>query len=115
MTSLATRLLLCLLPNNQIKEKLLDLIESTFKRALKTLVHFTLPVMTGRFYSLSLTKVDIHFGYVRMYATPYYISWIIHILDLEPSSTDTLLEFRSVQIEPLSKLTFLYCYERDFM
>ena len=30
------------LPHNLIKEKLLDLIEWTFKRALKTMVHFHL-------------------------------------------------------------------------
>ena len=64
------------LPHNLIKEKLLDLIEWTFKRALKTMVHFIWPVMTGRPFSLLLTKVSIHFGHVRMCATPYPISWI---------------------------------------
>ena len=43
-------------------------------------------------FSLPLTKVDIHFGHVRMYAMPYPISWIIFILDLGPSYTDKLLE-----------------------
>ena len=33
--------------------------------------------MTERLFSLPLTKVDIHFGHVRIYATPYPISWII--------------------------------------
>ena len=33
------------LPHNLIKEKLLDLIEWTFKRALKTMVHFIWHVM----------------------------------------------------------------------
>ena len=61
--------------------------------------------------------VDIHFGRVRMYAMPYPISRIIFILDSVPSYTDRLLEFRWVQIAPLSWLIyfFLYCYERDFM
>ena len=56
------------LPYNLIKEKLLDLIEWTFKRALKTIVHFIWPVMTEKLFlfSLPLTKVDIHFGHVRM-------------------------------------------------
>ena len=36
------------LPHNLIKEKLLDLIEWTFKRALKTMVHFIWPVMTEK-------------------------------------------------------------------
>ena len=49
-----------------------------------------------------LTKVGIHFGHVRMCATPYPISWIIFILDLGPSYTDNLLEFRWVQIAHLS-------------
>ena len=69
-------------------------------------------VMTERLFSLPLTKVGIHFGHVRMYATPYPISWIIFILDLGPSYTDKLLEFRWV---PLVADMFLHCYERDFM
>ena len=90
------------LPHNLIKEKLLDLIEWTFKRALKTMVHFIWHVMTERLFSLPLTKVGIHFGHVRMYAMPYPISLIIFILDLGPSCTDKLLEFRWVQIAHLS-------------
>ena len=54
------------------------------------------------FTSLPLTKVGIHFGHVRMCATPCPISLIIIILDLEPSYTDKLLEFRWVQIAHLS-------------
>ena len=51
----------------------------------KTMVHFIWPVMTEKLFSLPLTKVDILFGHVRMYATPYPISWIIFKLDLEQS------------------------------
>ena len=54
------------------------------------------------FFSLPLTKVGIHFGHVRMCATPCPISLIIFILDLGPSYTDKLLEFRWVQIAHLS-------------
>ena len=90
------------LPHNFIKEKLLDLIEWTFKRALKTMIHFIWHVMTERLFSLPLTKVGIHFGHVRMCATPCPISLIIFILDLGPSYTDKLLEFRWVQIAHLS-------------
>ena len=90
------------IPNDLIKEKLLDLIEWTFKRALKTMVHFICPVMTERPFSLPLTKVGIHFSHVRMCASPYPISCIIFILDLVPSYTDKLLEFRWVQIAHLS-------------
>ena len=66
------------LRHNLIKEKLLDLIEWTFKRALKL--------------SFALFKpVDLHLGHVRMYKTLYPISWTISIFDLEPSYTDKLL------------------------
>ena len=85
------------LPHYLIKDKLLDLIEWT----LKTMVHFIWRVMTERFFSLPLTKVGIHFGHVRMCATPDLISWIIFILDLGPSYTDKLLEFRWLQIAHL--------------
>ena len=54
------------------------------------MVHIFWPLMTEKRFSLPLTKVDIHFGHVRMYAMPYPISWIIFILDLEPSNTDNL-------------------------
>ena len=49
------------------------------KKKKKTTVHFIWHVMTERLFSLPLTKVGIHFGHVRMYATPYPISWIIFI------------------------------------
>ena len=68
----------------------------------KTMVHFIWHVMTERLFSLPLTKVGIHFGHVRMCATPCPISLIIFILDLGPSYTDKLLEFRWVQIAHLS-------------
>ena len=54
---------------NMIKEKLLDLIEWTFKRSLKTIVLFIWPVMTENRFSLLLTKVDILI-HIRMYAMP---------------------------------------------
>ena len=37
----------------------------------KAMVHFIWPVMTERLLELPLTKVFIHFGHVRMYATPF--------------------------------------------
>ena len=78
----------------------------------KTMVHFIWHVMTERHFSLPLIKVGIHFGHVRMCATPCPISLIIFILDLGPSYTDKLLEFRWVQIAHLVADLFLYCYER---
>ena len=41
------------LPHNLIKEKLFDLIEWTFKRALKTMVRFIWPVMTEKVFFTS--------------------------------------------------------------
>ena len=79
--------------HNLIKEKLLNLIECTFERALKTMVNFIWPVKTEKLLSLPLTKVDIHFGQFRMYAMPYPISWIIFILGLDPSFTEKLLKY----------------------
>ena len=84
MTSLSTYDISTLnttLSHNLLKENLLDLIEWTFKRALKTMFHFIWPVMTEQLFSLPLSKVDIHFGHVRVYAMHYPISWIILILD----------------------------------
>ena len=104
-TSLSTydfSTLYTILPHNLIKEILLDLIEWTFKTALKTMVHFISHEMTERLFPLPLTKVGIHFGPVRMCVTPYPISWIIFVLDLGPRYTDRLLEFRWVQIPHLS-------------
>ena len=65
------------------------------------MVHFIWPVMTEKLFSLPQTKVDIHFGHVRMYVMPYPNSWIIFILDPEPNYTDKLLEVRWVQIAPI--------------
>ena len=53
-------------------------------------------VMAERLFSLPVTKVGIHFGHVRICATPNPISWIIFIFDLGPNDTDKLLEFRWV-------------------
>ena len=81
------------------------------------MVHFIWHVMTERLFLLPLTKVGIHFGHVRMCETPYPISLIIFILDLGPSYTDKLLEFRWLRTNcaPLVADLFLYCYERDSM
>ena len=35
------------------------------------MAHFIWHVMIEKHFSLPLTKVDIHFGHVRMYAMPY--------------------------------------------
>ena len=89
-------------PHNLIKEILLDLIEWTFKRALK--INGSLYLACNdrkKLFSLPLTKVDIHFGHVKMYAAPYPISWIMFILDSEPS-LQTNCWNRWVQIAPLS-------------
>ena len=84
------------LPHNLIKEKLLDLIEWTFKRALKTMVHFIWYVMTERLFSLPLTKVGIHFGHVRMCATPCPISLIIGINDFSFQFRKIITRYRRI-------------------
>ena len=86
------------LPHTLINETLLDRVD--LQKSIKTMVHFIWPVMSEKLFSLPLTKVDIHFGHVRMYAMPYPISWII--LDSKPSYTDKLFELRWVRIAPLS-------------
>ena len=91
------------LPHNLIKEKLLDLIEWTFKRALKNYGSLYLACNDRKaFFTSSDQSRYIHFGRVRMCATPCLISLMIFILDLGPSYTDKLLEFRWVQIAHLS-------------
>ena len=84
------------LPNNLIKEKLLDLIE---RNLYKRKVSYTLLIMIRKRVSLLQTIIeDITFGLVRMYVTPYRFSWTIFILGLALSYTDKLLVFRCVQI-----------------
>ena len=96
------------LPHNLIEEKTSGFDRVDLQKGIKTMVHFIWPVMTERPFSLPLTKVGIHFGHVIMFATPYPISWIISILNLGPSYTDKLLEFRWVQIAHLSYLIYFY-------
>ena len=86
------------LPNNLIKENILDLIESAFKKFYKRKVHFILPVTIRKRFSLLQTIEDIHFGLVRMCVTPYRIFWIIFTSDLVISYTNKLLVFRLVQL-----------------
>ena len=65
------------LPHNLIKEKLIDLIERTFYNRK---VSYTLLVMIRRRFSLRKTIIkDITFGLVRMYVTPFRVSWTIFI------------------------------------
>ena len=95
MTSLSTHdfsTLYTTLPHNLIKEKLLDLIERTFKKIFKNVkVRFILPVTIRKSFSLLQTIEDTNFGHVRMYVTPHRISWIIFASDLVISYTDKLL------------------------
>ena len=71
--------------------------------------------MIEKHFSLPLTKVDIHFGHVRMYAMPYPISWIIFILDLEQLYGQIVLIPMGTNCAPLVADLFLYCYERGFI
>ena len=105
------------LPHNLIKEKLLDLIEWTFKRALKTMVHFIWHVTTERLFSHPLTKVGIHFGHVRMCATPYpgYLLDNIYIRFGTKLYRQIVGIPMGTNCAPLVADLFLFCYERDFM
>ena len=93
------------LPHNLVKEKLLDLIEWTFKRALKTMVYFIWPEMTERPFLLPVNKVGIHSWScqnvceaVSCLLDNIYIRFRTKLY----SSTDKLLEFRWVHIAYLS-------------
>ena len=67
--------------------------------SLSTYDFSTLLVMIRKRFSLRQTIIeDITFGLVRMYVTPYRLSWTIFILGLALSYTDKLLVFRWVQI-----------------
>ena len=84
------------LPNNLLKEKLLDLIWWTFYKKEGKLY---LACNAKKAYLLLHTIIeDITFGVVRMYVTPYRFSWTIFILDLALSYADKLLVFRWVLI-----------------
>ena len=96
------------LPHNLIKEKLLDLIEWTFKRALKTMAHFIWPVMIEKHFSLLLSCQNVCDAlsflldniYIR-FGTKLYRQIVGF-----PMGTNCA---------PLVADLFLYCYERDFM
>ena len=86
------------LPHNLLKENLLDLIERAFKKIFKTEVRFILSVTIRKRFSLLQIIDGINFCLIKMYMTPYRISWIIFTLDLVISYTDKLLVFRWIQI-----------------
>ena len=89
------------LPHNLIKENTrFDRVD--IQKSIKNYGSLYLACNDRKAFSLPLTKVDKPFGHVKMYAMPYPITWIIFILDLEPSYTDKLLECRWVLIAPLS-------------
>ena len=79
-------------------------------------VRFILPVSIRKRFSLLQTIDGIDFGLVRMYLTPYLISWIIFTSDSVIS-----LNRQSVGIPmgthcaPLVADLFLFCYGRDCM
>ena len=86
----------------KIKRKTSGFDRVDLQKGIKNYGSLYLACNDRKAFSLPLTKVDIHFGHVRMCATPCPISLIICILDLGPSYTDKLLEFRWIQIAHLS-------------
>ena len=80
------------------------------------MVHFIWHVMTERLFSLPLTKVGIHFGHVRMCATPCPISLIIFTNRFGTKLYRQIVGIpMGTNCAPLVADLFLYCYERDFM
>ena len=78
-------------------------------------VCFILPATIRTRFSLLQTIEGMNFGPVRMYLTPYRISWKILTSDLVMSYTDKVLVFRWVQIVLLVADLVLFCYSIDFM
>ena len=76
---------------------MIELIECAFKKIFKNEGTLYLACKDEKSFSLLQTIEDINFGVVRMYVTPYRISWIIFTSDLVISYTDKLLVFRLVQ------------------
>ena len=87
--------LLCTtLPHNLIKEKKTGFDRVDIQKGIKKYgsLYLACNDRKGFFFTSSNQSRYIHFGHVRMCATPYPISWIIFILDLGQSYTDKLLE-----------------------
>ena len=103
------------LPHNLIKEKLLDLIEWTFKRALKTMVHFIWHVMTERLFSLPLTKVGTLWSCQNVCDALSYLLDNIYIRFGTKLYRQIVGNPMGTNCAPLVADLFLYCYERDFM
>ena len=105
------------LPHNLIKEKLLDLIEWTFKRALKTMVHFIWHVMNDR--KAFFTSSDQ--SRYTLWSCQNVCDALSYLLDNIYIRFGTKLYRQIVGIPmgkncaPLVADLFLYCYERDFM
>ena len=92
--------LLCMhttLPHNLIKEKLLDLIEWTFKRALKNYGSLYLACNDRKAFFTSSDQ-----SRYTLWSCQNVCDALSYLLDLGPSYTDKLLEFRWVQIAHLS-------------
>ena len=104
------------LPHNLIKEKLLDLIEWTFKRALNTMVHFNWPLMTERPFFTSSDQ-----SRYPLWTCQNVCDALSYLLDNIYIRFGTKLYRQTVGIPmgtncaPLVADLFLYCYERDFM
>ena len=113
------------LPHTLIKEKTSGFDRVELQKGIKNYATLYLACNDRKAFSLPLTKVGIHFGHVRMCATPYLISWIIFILSYLLDNIyirfGTKLYRQIVGIPmctncaPLVAGIFLYCYERDFM
>ena len=77
-----------------------SIMDAVTDNANKTVICLPVSRLYGVCFHFLTSSVDIHFGHVRMYATPYPIFWTIFILDSEPNYIEKLLEFRWVQLRP---------------
>ena len=103
------------LPHNLTKEKLLDSIEWTFKRALKTMVHFIWHVMTERLFSLPLPKLVYKWSCQNVCDALFYLLYNIYIRFGTKLYRQIVGIPMGTNCAPLVADLFLYCYERDFM
>ena len=102
------------LPNNLIKEKLLDLIERTFhKKECK----LCLACNDKKAFSTLQTIIeDITFGLVRMYVMHYrFLVDNIHIRFVTKLYKQVIGIPMGTNFAPLVADLFLFCHERDFM
>ena len=104
------------LPHNLFKEKkTLDLIEWTFKRALKTRIHFIWPEMTEKLFSSSEQSRYTLWSYQNACDALSYLLDNIYIRFGTKLYRQIVGLSMGTNYAPLVADLFSYCYERYFM